>query len=172
MHNSAELSDEQAEANYNQLINKIRNVYANAEIGSGSDSVFLNWKRYNTSTYASGTHGGRYVNNYANRKAADYSKYEEAGTMPVGAIIAKDSFTVDMHGKPQVGPLFVMEKMEAGFREDAGDWKYSLYMPDGSLFAVSGGKNSDGVEFCVSCHVAVADYDHLFFLPPEYRVSN
>lgn len=170
MHDNMEMNDAQAEDKYSQIIDRIRNVYANANLGD--DSNFLDWKRYSNNSYASGTHGGRFVNNYANQKAANYIKYEDAGIMPEGAIIAKDSFTISKEGTPLIGPLFVMEKMQTGFRPDAGDWKYSLYMADGSLYAVSGGKNSSGVEFCVSCHMVVADYDHMFFLPPEYRVSN
>ena len=43
-----------------------------------------------------------------------YLQYEKAGTLPVGAIIAKDSFVVAKDGTLTPGPLFVMEKWPKG----------------------------------------------------------
>ena len=73
------------------------------------------WRRYNKTPYRSATHGERFVNNYANTIAKDYGKYEEAGRMPVGSVLAKDSFAVTSKGDVFLGPLFLMEKMQAGF---------------------------------------------------------
>ena len=56
-------------------------------------SYYQTWRRFNTVPYVSATHGSRYVNNYGNDKAGAYRKFEEAGKMPKGAILVKDSFT-------------------------------------------------------------------------------
>ena len=55
---------------------------------------YLDWKKYNTAPYISETHGKRYLNDYANKKAMAYEQFENAGTFPEGSIIAKDSFLV------------------------------------------------------------------------------
>jgi len=134
---------------------------------------FLGWWQYSTGPYTSGTHGGRLVMNWGNRAGASYVKYEEAGEMPVGAALAKDSFSIGADGKATLGPLFLMEKMAPGFSEATGDWKYTMIMPDGSTFGTTGGAGDASVTFCNDCHVAVAeDQDYLFFLPEEYRSSN
>ena len=39
--------------------------------------------------------------------------------MPIGAIIAKDSFAVDQSGAFMPGPLFIMEKMPVGLTTSA-----------------------------------------------------
>ncbi len=78
-------------------------------------AAYSTWKIYNTRPYTSATHGGRFVNNYANAKAKAYGRYEKAGKMPSGAVLAKDSFAVRPNGRTAAGPLFLMEKMHAGF---------------------------------------------------------
>ncbi len=89
--------------------------------------------------------------------------------MPVGAVVAKDSFYVGKDGSATMGPLFLMEKMAAGFNPDNGNWKYTIVTPNGSTMGVTNGKNSKGVVFCAECHAAVPDQDYLFYLPEEYR---
>ena len=109
-------------------------------------------------------------NNYANSEANAYGR-EGAGPMPEGAVLAKDSFTVTRQGDVFTGPLFLMEKMPPGFAPDSRDWRYTMIMPDGSLFGTSKGEGSDRVEFCASCHATAGDAaDHLFFVPEEYMV--
>lgn len=131
---------------------------------------FLDWKAYSLVPYQSATHGSRYVMNYANAKGAAYGKYEDAGTLPVGSVAAKNSFLAGPDGHISVGPLFLMEKMAAGFDPAGGDWRYTMIMPDGSTFGQTGGQNAAGVAFCNDCHAIMAeDADWLFFLPEEYR---
>ena len=66
-----------------------------------------------------------------------------------------------------------MEKMAPGFNAAARDWRYSMIMPDGSFFGVTGGDNADRVQFCVTCHETTGgENDHLFFVPDAYRVSD
>ena len=161
-----EMSDKGAAAVYDLLL-KDPNPY----LSDGSDiaAEYRSWNNYNTVPYTSATHGGRYVNNYANETAAAYGKFEDFGEMPVSSILAKDSFTVDGSGEVSSGPLFLMRKMEAGFRPDFADWEYTLIMPGGDVYGVTNGTGSGNVEFCGTCHMAVPDQDHMFFMPVEYR---
>lgn len=166
--NPAELSDADAEDIYRRLDSALAKGYR-----LSNDPVaraYQNWSRFNTAPYRSATHGERFVNNYVNGMGRAYGAFEEAGDLPVGSIVAKDSFAVTAAGDVFSGPLFVMEKMPQGFNAKSRDWKYSMIMPDGSLFGETGGADSRNVEFCISCHEkAGAENDHLYFLPPAYR---
>ena len=143
---------------------------AYAKSGNAWAKAYASWKVYNKQAYVSGTHGGRYVNNYANRKANAYGKYEKSGKMPVGAVLAKNSFTVNKQGRAGVGPLFLMEKMPGGFSKASHDWRYTLIMPTGATVGTTNGKGSNNVKFCIECHVSVAeDQDSMMFLPEELR---
>ncbi len=139
---------------------------------SGSDiaASYQSWRLYSKVPYVSFTHGERYVTNYANAAAKAYGAYESSGVMPEGAKLAKDSFSVTAGGQVSIGPLFIMEKMGAGFAAETNDWRYSMIMPNGAVFGVTGGKGSDNVQFCADCHMAT-DTDSMFFLPEEYRVK-
>ena len=48
-----------------------------------------------------------------------------------------------------------MEKMAAGFNADSNDWRYTMIMPNGSIFGTTNGNNSSKVQFCIDCHQAV-----------------
>ena len=166
----AELSGDRAQEIYDRILADMVNGYRLS--GAPVASEFPRWQRFNTKPYRSDTHGERFVNNYGNGAAAAYGDFEAAGTMPVGAILAKDSFAVTKDGDVFTGPLFLMEKMPAGFDAEARDWRYSMVMPDGSLYGISGGSGADRVAFCATCHeTAGDDQDHLFFLPAELRVE-
>lgn len=134
---------------------------------------FRNWRLYNSSPYKSTTHGNRYINNYANgiAVAADYGNLPSGTQMPVGSILAKDSFTVTADSAVYAGALFIMEKMPAGTKPAFGDWRYIMILPDGSYLGDSEGDNADAVDFCHDCHKAVAKKDFLFFVPKKYRVT-
>lgn len=159
--------------------NTAETVYRNirAEMGAGyalsrmpNVRNYLSWRRFNKAPYRSATHGARYVNNYANRTGERYGDFEKAGEMPRGTILVKDSFTATAEGGIYPGPMFIMEKMEVGFSPPTADWRYTMIMPDGSLFGETNGTNGESVEFCVGCHATRKEYDHLFFLPPNLRV--
>src|SRR3546814_9464049 len=94
------------------------------------------------------------------------------GTMPPGGIIAKPSFTISPNGNVQLGPLFLMEKMEAGWHPESKNWRYTMVMPDGTVAGRTHGQNAEAVECCVGCHASVAEaQDSLFFIPEEERKS-
>jgi len=165
--NPAHLTSQQAAQIYRRLHDVMASGYRLSRDPSAAS--YQGWPRYNTAPYVSATHGQRYVNNYANPAAAAYGKFEAAGRLPVGAIIAKDSFTVAKDGVVAPGPLFLMEKMPAGFSYVSGDWRYTMIMPDGSLFGRTKGENAERVEFCIACHLAREKTDHLYFIPKAWR---
>ncbi|MCZ6482224.1 MAG: cytochrome P460 family protein [Alphaproteobacteria bacterium] len=158
----------EAKAAYNCVKGELEAAYKKS--GLKISARYHDWKRYNTVTYVSATHGGRHVNNYANRKAKRYGKFEKSGQLPKGSILAKDSFMVTSKGQVGVGPLFIMEKMGPGFSKASGDWRYTMVMPDGSVFGRTKGKGSAKVRFCAECHMAAAENDSMFFMPAEVRV--
>jgi hypothetical protein len=164
----ASLSDADALTVYDQILDDLVRGYALS--GNPTATAFRKWRRYNTSPYRSATHGNRYVSNYANAKAKAYGKFEQAGVMPAGAILAKDSFAVTTRGDVTLGPLFLMEKMPAGFDAKTGDWKYTMIMPDGSVFGETGGEGAETVRFCADCHNVVGkSQDHMYLVPKKYR---
>ena len=147
--------------------------YAKADLSSESGENiavdYVNWAKFSTAPYQSATHGNRFVNNYANPTAAEeYGNYEDGGAMPIGSVLAKESFMVSGKGVVSPGPLFVMEKMQDGFHEESGDWRYSMVLPNGKIMGVTNGDGSGKVEFCIECHI-VAERDSMFFLPDEWR---
>ncbi len=160
------IGPEEAAAIYRRL----RDEMAAGYVMSGR-KVYEGWTRYNRAPYLSATHGQRYVNNYANQRARAYGRFEQAGRLPVGSLLAKDSFAVTRDGEIHAGPLFIMEKMAEGFNYVSGDWRYTMIMPDGSVFGTTNGENAGAVEYCIGCHLAVERQDHLYFPPPEVRVD-
>ncbi|MCH7795318.1 MAG: hypothetical protein IH900_09300 [Proteobacteria bacterium] len=167
---AAELTDAEAVAVYDCLLKELKAAYAKSD--NDIALSYMSWPRYSKQAYLSGTHGNRYVQNYANAKARAYGAYEKAGTMPVGSAIAKDSFAVTADGKVTIGPLFLMEKMNAGFSPSSGDWRYTMIMPNGSVFGTTLGAGGAKVRFCAECHMSVTpDVDSMMFMPDEYRIK-
>ena len=165
----AALTGAEAQAIYKRILENLVDRYRlSGESGAGA---YPNWRRYNTVPYRSATHGERFVNNYANGFGRDYGRFEDAGVMPRGTVLAKDSFAVTGEGEVFSGPLFLMEKMAPGFNPDSGDWRYTMIMPDGSLFGTTGGDGDGRVKFCIACHeTAVGKSDRMFFMPKQYRL--
>jgi len=164
-----ELTRAEAVAAYDCLIEDMKAAYAKSD--NAVALTYANWRRYSSQAYPSATHGNRYVQNYANRQAEDYGKYEDAGRFSPGARLAKDSFTVAANGAVAPGPLFVMEKMWAGFNPESDDWRYTMIMPSGQVFGTTKGTGSQKVEFCIGCHISVApEMDSTMLLPEAYRV--
>ena len=167
--NPAKLGKAEAKAVYDDIAAQLARGYAASE--QSVIAGYRRWRVFNDTPYRSATHGNRYVNNFANGMARGYSKMENAGVMPPGAVLAKDSFTVTNEGKVFGAPLFIMEKLAAGVSPNTADWRYVMILADGSLFGDSRGQNADQVEFCHGCHAQKADQDYLFFVPREYRLA-
>lgn len=163
-----ELEMDEAKAAYDCIKDDLAEAYAVS--GLEVATAYVNWDNYSAAPYLSALHGSRYVNNLGNEAAASYAEWEAGGPMVPGGILVKDSMTISTTGKVGVGPLFLMEKMEAGWNPDSDDWKYSLVTANGSVFGETKGTNAGAVGFCVDCHLA-AERDHMFFLPEELRVN-
>ena len=165
----AHLSQAEALTVYDNIRDELGDGYAASEHPSAK--TYRMWRRYNSAPYRSATHGNRYVNNYANRKAKGYGKLKRGERMPAGAVFAKDSFTVTSDGAVFGGALFIMEKLAPGTRPESGDWRYIMIMPDGSYFGDSEGVGAEGVTFCHTCHKTAGDQDMLFYVPKGYQRS-
>lgn len=167
----ATLPPTEAEAIYGRIVDDMGGAY---ELSQDPNAAgYQRWIRFNTAPYPSATHGSRYVNNYGNGLARGYARPNAFEALPEGAVLAKDSFAVTSDGDVFLGPLFLMEKMAPGFDPKSRDWRYSMIMPDGSFFGMTGGDNDADVRFCVTCHEAAGDEnDHLFFMPEAYRASD
>ena len=167
---AAEITGAEAKAVYDCLRPELTKAYRKA--GLKQVQGYAGWLKVNTHAYQSATHGGRYVNNYANSQGDyRYKKFEKAGTMPYGSVLAKDSFVVNPNGKVGLGPLFIMEKMKKGFNKGSGDWRYTMVMPNGKVAGMTKGKGMN-MKFCAECHAGVApEQDHILLVPDEYRVK-
>jgi len=168
--NAADMDAEKSEKIYAKLGEKMAALYKLS--GHPVAKEFRTWKRYNSAPYRSATHGRRFLNNYASKKAAAYGKFEGAGMFPKGAVIAKDSFAVTEDGRVNAGPLFIMEKMAQGFNDASGDWRYTMIMPDGTIYGTTKGESAERVKYCIGCHLTRERNDHLYFVPQKFRVKN
>ena len=163
------LDIERAGAIYELVADALAKGYARS--GLTVIEGYRSWPRYNASPYLSSTHGNHYLNNYVNEAGSAYGRFEAAGTLAPGTVIAKDSFSVTGNGGILLGPLFVMEKMPAGFNPVTGDWKYMEIKPDGELIGQTNGPGAERVDYCIGCHLAVEAQDHLYFVPPAFRAN-
>jgi hypothetical protein len=165
-----EVSPAEAQAVYNCLQGDMKKAYAKA--GLRQVAGYTSWLKINSTAYQSATHGGRYVNNYADSHGDyRYKKFEDAGVLPLGSVLAKDSFTVRPDGKVSIGPLFIMEKMNKGFNKGSGDWRYTMVLPSGKIAGMTRGKGMS-MKFCAECHAGVApELDHILLVPDEYRAK-
>jgi hypothetical protein len=164
----AQLKAAEANAVYDEIADELAGMYAISREPAAAQ--YRRWTRHNLAPYLSATHGNRYVNNYANRLAADYAAVAtQGGRLPAGAIIAKDSFTVT-HDKEVFGAaLFLMEKLAPGTSPGTGDWRYVMILPDGSFIGDSRGAGAEDVAYCHGCHLRRVATDFLFHVPKPYR---
>lgn len=161
------LSPDEANKVYDDLIEKMAAGYAQSHIVLAKD--YRNWQRENSSPYLSAGHGNRFLNNYSNPKGEGYLKLRRGEKMPVGAILAKDSFTVTEDKEIFPGALFIMEKTAPGINPKTDDWRYVMIMPDGSLLGDSNVADDESMKFCHDCHQRAKSRDFLFLIPQAFR---
>ena len=129
-------------------------VYGALEVGVD----YKSYKKINTTSFLSKTHGGRFVDVYVNDIGAD--AYMKDQPIPVGTVVVKTSWEVD-GGKAteEAGPIFVMRKESPGYDPDFDDWYYAIHwgkVPARWQDKVAGpfywrGK-SKKVDYCRDCH--------------------
>ena len=139
---------------------------------------WANWKSFTNVSpgpWISPTHGKRFVEIYVNDVALEAYKTPGAA-LPVGSIIVKPSWE-NTDGAPGAdGPLFVMEKMPAGFAPDSEDWFYAFQWADPpEKWKAKLGTNVDWrsptekVEYCSDCHDVI---DRGLGMPPKERMAD
>lgn len=127
---------------------------------------YRDWKAASTGPAAPGVHGGRFLMTYVNDAGFEaYTQYAEGVEMPVGTLIAKESFTVNGKGKAKAGPLFIMEKVAEGASPETGDWHYMMVSPKGAPQAVN------VVSACHDCHSGYEEQDYLGYPVEEVRLG-
>lgn len=76
-----------------------------------------------------------------------------AHAYPVGALLVKDQFDHAVAGR--AAGVLVMEKREAGYDPEGGDWRYVVLGLDGGV------EREGKIDACLRCHADAAG-DHVF----------
>ena len=146
----SELTGEEAQAVYECIAADLHAGYATGDkrwIPAEFVQDYRDWTLASTIPAAPGFHGGRFLLTWVNAAGADaYLDYAEDPIIPAGTVIAKESFAVNDEGKVDKGPLFLMQKVEAGVSPETDDWYYMAVMPNGAPMAV------DVISACSECH--------------------
>ena len=166
----SQLEASDADAIYDNILKQMSDGYAQS--GDVTAKKYKNWRRENNAPYLSAGHGNRYLSNYSNNIARNYLELRRGEKMPVGSILAKDSFTATDGDDIYAGALFIMEKLAEGVSNKTGDWRYAMIMPDGSVFGDSAIAGDESMKFCHDCHDRVKNRDYLFLIPQQYRRSD
>ena len=125
---------------------------------------FRTWKAASTLPANPGVHSNRFLFTYVNPIGeAAYTQYAEGVKMPVGTVIAKESFSINSKGNAKPGPLFIMEKVAPGTSPKTGDWFYTMVSAKGKPQAINVFKA------CHECHSGFADSDFVGFPDEEVR---
>ena len=163
-----DLDDAAVNALYDCVRDRMAEGYAKSEDPVGSE--YRSWTATATRPAVEGAHGERFLLTFANDVAAEqYLKFEEEGVqMPVGSVLAKESFKVrtkgNNKGKLAVGPLFLMTKVGLDEAPETAGWLYGGIQPNGKPMKF---KQS----FCHNCHTAWEAQDSLAYPVEDVRVS-
>ena len=161
----ADLTNEQVVELYECIKDEMRKGYASQ--GNEWAAAYPGWQAAFTVPGGVGNHGKRFLTTYVNETGhEEYVKFsDENPTMPVGTIIAKESFNVSKKGKVKTGPLFFMEKVAAGGDADEyGNWVYSALQPNGKPMKIK-------QQFCHGCHGGFDDQDSLGYPEEDKRAA-
>lgn len=134
--------------------------------GAPLTKEYSDWKAAASKPAKPGIHGNRYLMTYVND--IGHSTYVEYApidvTMPVGSIVAKESFKLS-GTKFKPGPLFFMEKVGIDKAPKADGWFYSRVKQNGKPM-----KSSQ--RFCHGCHKAYSGQDALGYPALEARLPS
>ncbi|ABD54849.1 hypothetical protein [Jannaschia sp. CCS1] len=160
-----DFTQEQIDALYECVRDELPAAY-----GAGDNevaAVYREWEAAATGPAAPGFHGGRFLNTFVNETGyAEYIRYEdddEAFEMPVGTVIAKESYTL-RDNAPRIGPLFIMTRGETADYPDTDGWIYSAVQPNGDPMGIS-------QSFCHDCHGGFSFSDSLGYPAFEVRLG-
>ena len=160
-----ELTSQQAEDFYRELLPQMKSALSLSEHNEYAE--YTDWRRFNKFPYLSLQHGNRFLNNYGNDIAKDYLALAAGEKMPIGSILAKDSFTVTLDNEIFPGAFFIMEKLSEGLSPGTADWRYLMILPDSSVLGDSTGVNAASMDFCHACHTNVSEQDYVFKIPKD-----
>ncbi len=125
---------------------------------------YRTWDPVSTLPANPGVHSNRFLFSYVNQiGSATYKQYAEGVSMPVGTVIAKESFTITSKGKAKKGPLFFMEKVAPGTSPKTNDWFYTMVNANGKPAVINVFKA------CNECHSGFEDTDFLGYPVEEVR---
>ncbi|MGS4945884.1 hypothetical protein ACVDG3_10440 [Meridianimarinicoccus sp. RP-17] len=146
----SELTGDEAQAVYDCLAEALHDGYTSgAKQWIPTDKVddYRNWTLASSFPAAPGFHDNRFLLTWVNDVGAEeYLRYAENPKIPAGTWIAKESFSVNDDGNVRPGPLFLMQKVQAGTSPETDDWYYMLVAPNGSPMGV------DVMTACSECH--------------------
>lgn len=147
-----ELSAEEAMKVYECLSDSLYKGYQKGDkkwINPSFAKDYRDWTLTSSVPGAPGFHGGRFLMTFVTEPGAEaYMQYKtEDVNIPAGTVIAKESFAVNDKGKARRGPLFFMEKVEAGKSPETLDWYYSAVLPNGKPLKVN------VMKACNECHM-------------------
>lgn len=160
-----DFTQEQIDALYDCVRDELPAAY-----GAGDNevaAVYREWEAAATGPAAPGFHGGRFLNTFVNEIGySEYIRYEEddeSFEMPVGTVIAKESYTL-RDGAPRIGPLFIMTRGVTADYPDTDGWIYSAVQPNGNPMGIS-------QSFCHDCHSGFSFGDSLGYPAFEVRLG-
>ncbi|MBE9475537.1 MAG: cytochrome P460 family protein [Proteobacteria bacterium] len=159
-----DLTDAQVVEIYECIKGELRAGYT--AMGDERAAAYPSWGSAATVPGGIGNHGSRFLTTFVNDTGyLEYVRFKDADvTMPVGTVIAKESFNVNKKGIVKRGPLFFMEKVAAGEADEFGNWVYSALQPKGKPMKIK-------QKFCNDCHVNFADQDSLGYPEEDYRIT-
>lgn len=127
---------------------------------------YQSWGAANTAPANPGFHANRYLSTYVNEVGFEtYVQYAENPTVPVGTVIAKESFSISDGGEASKGPLFFMEKVAEGVSPETDDWYYMMVSAEGQPQAVN------VVSACHECHSGFSDTGNMGYPVEEVRLG-
>ena len=160
-----DLTDEQVVEIYDCIREKLRAGYAKSDNEWAKE--YTTWGATASRPANPGPHGGRFLNTFVNEVGLEeylkFSDEREENPMPVGTIVAKESFKVNKKNAVKKGPLFFMEKVAAGTADEYGNWVYTAIQPNGKPVKAS-------QKFCHDCHGAFSDQDALGYPDEDVRL--
>jgi len=159
-----DLTHDQINGLYECLKEEMQAGYAKSEDPVGTD--YKTWKPAFTVPGGRGFHGQKFLTTFVNDIGFDeYVKYsDENPVMPVGTVIAKESFFINKKGEAKITALFLMTKVAAGEADEFGNWIYGGIQKSGKAMKVS-------QKFCHDCHGAYDDQDSLGYPEEDKRIS-